>query len=97
MTKRPCYFDTLAEVIDSAIAAFEDRGVTLDFGSEAANELWPQHLRNAACDAGHLGYGSDRRHDFPIASLKGQRTRKYAHINIWRSTEGRYELNTYIL
>jgi len=32
-----------------------------------------------------------------IATIKGAKTKKYAHATIWRMSSGRYEWNVYIL
>lgn len=95
VTKRPCFFDTLHETVDAIQPALDDRGVDLVSSGPACPE--DDHWTAEIGRAGPLSYGDKRNFDFEIRALNGKPTRKYFHINIWRSTEGRYELNTYVL
>lgn len=88
MIPRPHFFQSLSETITQVHAEIDERNLVLDAGV-----TWSEII----CAAGPINYGFDRRFDFSIATLKNKPTRKYFHVNIWRDTEGRYELNTYVL
>lgn len=45
----------------------------------------------------HISYGSKAEKHFEIKSLKGKKTRKWLHINIYRLDCGKYEVNCYCL
>lgn len=42
-------------------------------------------------------YGTHKSANAQIASIKGKPTKKWGHVTIWRETNGRYEINFYIL
>lgn len=91
LTQRPGNLHTLAETIAFAdIAAAQSRAV-IDNGDVVSGD-WRTDLAAEA-----LVYGQTRRFDFRLLSLKGRATRKCFHVTIYRTTEGRYELNTYVL
>jgi hypothetical protein len=96
-TTPKCFFDTLSETIEAAEQQLDLRDIVLDFGSACRNVLGGVHMRYEIADKGHMAYGSHNNFDFAIATRGGRPTKKYFHVNIWRSTEGRYELNTYVL
>jgi len=86
MPKQQTYFETLASAVEAIFARAEaDRCVFAK-----PTEVWD------LC-RDHLAYGADRRGDFQLESRKGKPTRAYYHAQIWRSTTGIYELNTYPL
>jgi hypothetical protein len=95
LTQRPCFFDTLHETVDAIQPALDDRDADLMASGPTCPE--GSHWTDEISRAGALSYGDKRNFDFEIRTLKGKPTRKYFHVNIWRSTEGRYELNTYVL
>lgn len=84
-----CYFETLG----AAIFAFAEY-VREQFGEfEREN---PEGEIAAAFNGG-VSYGQTVSRSFELASLKGKKTKKWAHITLYRMESGRYELTNYIL
>lgn len=45
----------------------------------------------------HVNYGSTVKYSFPLSRIDGRNTKKWVHIQLYRTDKGMYELNTYIL
>jgi hypothetical protein len=44
-----------------------------------------------------IPYGTHKSANAEILTIKGKPTRKWGHVTIWRETNGRYEINFYVL
>jgi hypothetical protein len=44
-----------------------------------------------------IPYGTHKSAHAEILTIKGKTTRKWGHVTIWRETNGRYEINFYVL
>lgn len=81
------YHDTLQKAIDEGIL-YLIKGYDAVFDSD--------NLREPFTFDG-VKYGESKESHSPIVSLKGKNTKKYAHLTIYRTTSGRYEVNVYVL
>ena len=80
-----CYFETLSETLENFVETIQnDKGVFEDDLSDDLMFFPPVH------------YGQTVSKSFPLKSLKGKSTKKYAHLSIYRLETGRYELTSYI-
>ena len=80
-------FETLAAALDSAFAEFKAKGAVL---------VDEQNMRDKFAIGG-LSYGETKEAHGEIAALKGRKTKKYAHLTIYRKESGRYEVVAYVL
>jgi len=80
------YYDTLAGTVEAIVEDAVKRELTL----HRPSEVWD------LC-RDHLAYGTTRRGDFKLETIKGKPTGKFFHATIYRISSGRYELTTYIL
>jgi hypothetical protein len=85
------YFETFSDAVDAAQARMTEDKVELV--NTPPDEHWAQQI----FQTGPLNYENDRSFNFEIATFKGKPTRKWFHINFYRTSNGRYELNTYVL
>lgn len=79
---------TLWEAVEEIQCELEERGVEL---SITAHEDLQAPYQNG------MRYGEVVRSDVPVETIKGKRTRKYAHAVIERLDSGRYEPLVYVL
>jgi hypothetical protein len=91
----PSFFGTLSETVDAVQLHIDDYRLELVFGTvnTPAEDHWTQQLSQK----GPVAYGQAIRADFEILTRKGKSTRAWFHINIYRSENGTYELNCYVL
>lgn len=83
------YFETLG----AAVFAFVEN-VKAQFGEfERENP----EAEIAMAFNGGVSYGQTVSKSFELVSLKGKKTKKWAHISLYRMESGRYELTNYIL
>ncbi len=80
------YHETLGEAITQGHKNFTDRKAIVTDRKEDERFVF-----------GGLAYGETKEAHYPIETLKGKSTKKYAHMTIYRMESGRYELTTYIL
>jgi len=80
------FHPTLQKAIDEGIRYLNDQGAVFN----------PDELREPFTFDG-VSYGTSRESHCVIQTLKGRRTQKYGHLTIWRSSNGQYEVNAYIL
>lgn len=80
------YHETLGQAIEQGHKNFENSGAVL-----------VDHQEDTKFVYGGLAYGETKEAHYEIATLKGKKTKKYAHMTIYRMESGRYELTTYIL
>jgi hypothetical protein len=79
------------ETLGSAVSA------AFDYLSARRAEFDPAFRLDNPFTFGGVAYGSQKDAHFPLLSYKGKATRKFGHINVWRSETGRYEVNAYVL
>jgi len=84
MKNQSVYFETLG-------AAFES---FLEYVKAAGGELVETDFTLAF--VGGVSYGQTRSEHYELASLKGKKTRKFAHVTLYRLESGRYELTNYL-
>lgn len=82
------FHETLSQALNEAIAELTSRGCV--FTDEQL------HLRDPFVHGG-MAYGDTKRAYGELATLKGKKTFKYAHVTIYRAETGRYEQTNYIL
>lgn len=56
---------------------------------------YDRQWHDSLCNGG-VAYASNKDANFPI-TIKGKETKKWGHVNVWRSETGRYEVNFYVL
>lgn len=79
------YFDTLASALEAHIQNIISQGGIF---SEDPSEMY--------IFAPPVSYGHTWQDSRELASLKGKKTRKWAHSSIYRMDSGRYELTSYL-
>ncbi len=80
------FHSTLQKAIDEGIRYLAERGA--NFNSD--------QLREPFTFDG-VKYGQTKEAHCEIESFKGKNTHAFAHLTIWRSNSGQYEVNSYIL
>jgi hypothetical protein len=83
----PAYHATLSSALSALSAHLVAREIVLC--DEGALES-PFHFDG-------VKYGETKSANAEIATVKGKPTKKWGHVTIWRETNGRYEINFYIL
>lgn len=83
----PAYHPTLSSALSALSAHLVERKIVL-------NEA---DAFDAAFAFGGISYGENKSAHAQIATVKDKPTRKWGHVTIWRETNGRYEINFYIL
>ncbi len=78
--------ETLSACLTNAANQFEDSGVVF---------TQPEIFK--AFQYGGMGYKETKTASEEIETIKGKKTKKMAHLTIWRDETGRYEWNAYIL
>lgn len=79
------YFDTLSQALEAHINNIHSqKGVF----AEDFEEMYIFHPP--------INYGQTYKDHRELATLKGKKTKKYAHSVIYRTENGRYELTSYI-
>lgn len=76
-------FETLSRSLDDVQSYIEEEKIEL--------------VDDFRLDWDHISYNSKAEKHFEIKSLKGKKTRKWLHVNIYRLDSGRYEVNCYCL
>lgn len=94
-TKIESYFHTLTDAVNEAQMALDNYSAVLVFsGVQCSPDAhWTQQI----FDAGHIAYGYTKTFNFEVSEFNGKPTRKWFHIAIHRTENGRYELSTYFL
>ena len=92
--------ETTFERLDQALTAVEEyvikNRIQVDTAEHPPNEVDPHGIRERFLYGG-ISYGQTKQADYKLLAYKGQRTRKYMHVVIYRTEQGRYELNVYTL
>lgn len=85
----PLYHETLGAAQDAAIAYFQALGAVFN----------PDVLTDSLFRAfsGGVSYGNTVSGSIEIESLKGNKTKKWAHLSLYRMDCGKYELTAYML
>jgi len=79
------YFETLADALRAHIEQVHDKGgVFVDDFCEMYTFISP------------VSYGQTIQDHRELETLKGKKTKQYAHASIYRSENGLYELTSYI-
>ena len=81
------YHATLCEALSALAIHIASREIVL----VETNEL------ETPFQYGGISYGTHKEANAEIATVKGKRTKKWAHVCIWRRESGTYEINFYIL
>ncbi len=88
------------ERLDQALTAVEEyvikNRIQVDTAEHPPNEVDPHGIREPFLYGG-IPYGQTKQADYKLMAYKGQKTRKYMHVVIYRTEQGRYELNVYTL
>jgi hypothetical protein len=92
--------ETHFERLDQALTAVEEyvikNRIQVDTAEHPPNEVDPHGIREPFLYGG-IPYGQTKQADYKLLAYKGQKTRKYMHVVIYRTEQGRYELNVYTL
>lgn len=86
-TTLPAYHETLSAALTALSNHLLAREIVL---KEEGSLEYPYH-----CDG--ICYGQNKSANAEILTIKGKPTRKWGHVTIWRETNGRYEINFYVL
>jgi hypothetical protein len=81
------FHETLGAAVSAAFDYLESRRAEFDLALRLDNPF----------TFGGVPYGTNKDAHFELTSFKGKPTRKFGHINVWRSETGRYEVNAYVL
>jgi hypothetical protein len=87
MTTLQPFHETLGAAVSAAFDYLEARRAAFDPALRLDNPF----------TFGGVAYGTSKDAHFELVSFKGKPTRKFGHINVWRSETGRYEVNAYVL
>ena len=79
------------QTLGSAVSA------AFDYLSARRAEFDPELRLDNPFTFGGVAYGTSKDAHFELTSFKGKPTRKFGHINVWRSETGLYEVNAYVL
>lgn len=92
--------ETTFERLDQALTAVEEyvikNRIQVDTAEHPPNEVDPHGIREPFLYDG-IPYGQTKQADYKLMAYKNQKTRKYMHVVIYRTEQGRYELNVYTL
>lgn len=80
------FHDTLGSAVSAAFDYLEARRAQFDPALRLDNPF----------TFGGVAYGTNKDAHFELISFKGKPTRKFGHINVWRSETGLYEVNAYV-
>jgi len=82
------YFETLGEAVRSFVNETFAKGGTLT-----------ENEQENICLAfnGGVSYGQTVSRSFELMDYKGKKTKKYAHLSLYRMESGRYEKTSYVL
>ena len=79
------YFETLSEALEAHITSIQKEG-----------GVFVENPEDMYMFISPVGYGQTVQDHRELATLKGKKTKKYAHFSIYRMETGRYELTSYI-
>jgi hypothetical protein len=80
------FHETLCNALEAGIKYLKDQGA--EFNEETMRERYQYD---------GINYGQYKDADVEIDLMKGKKTKKWAHLTIWRRESGTYEVNAYIL
>ena len=80
------YFETLSAAVDDIVARAAAARMELKNPAEIQEVF-----------SSHIAYETDRSGNFELVRIRGKRTYKWFHAQIYRMHSGRYELTTYVL
>ena len=90
------YFDHLGQALDAVEDFIIKAKIQVDPHEHPANEVDKFGIREPFAMGG-ISYETYRSADYKLLQFKGKPTKKYLHVVIYRTSNGRYELVRYVL